>query len=114
MAQYKGELKMTTEKKKLYNKQLYLKNREKRLEYQKQYDLDNKVKRKEYLKEYYLDYKERPDVIQKRNEPDNIIKRKEYAKQWFQSLSQGKKEQRLAQVREYKQRRKNENNNTTS
>jgi hypothetical protein len=63
------------EKKKQYNKEYYLNNKEK----QKQYYLNNKEKQKQYKKEYYLNNKEK----QKQYYLNNKEKQKQYKKEYY-------------------------------
>ena len=66
------------EKKKEYMKQYWLNKKEKKKQYDKQYRLDNKEK----LKQYWLNNKEKNKENMKQWRLDNREKIKEYSKQW--------------------------------
>ena len=67
---------------KQYMKQYYLDNKRKFNESSKQYNLDNKEKIKEYSKQYHLDNKEKILQYKKQWNLNNKEKIKEYSKQW--------------------------------
>jgi hypothetical protein len=67
------------EKKKQYNKEYYLNNKEKLIQKRKEYRLNNKEKQKQYKKEYYLNNKEK----QKQYYLNNKEKQKQYKKEYY-------------------------------
>ena len=92
------------EKKKQYNKEYYLNNKEKLIQKRKEYRLNNKEKQKQYKKEYYLNNKEK--IKQKIKE--YRLNNKEKIKQWRlnnrEKIIQQKKEHYLKNKKHYNQK----------
>ena len=71
------------EKKKQYQKEYYLNNKEKQRQYRKEYRLNNKEKKKQYDKKWYLDNKEKRKQYQKEYRLNNKEKQRQYEKKWY-------------------------------
>lgn len=76
---------MTSEDRREYYRQYYIKNREKRLEYQKQYNQDNKDKALEYQKQYRQENREKVSEQRKQYYKEYRGKVLEYQNQYYQT-----------------------------